>query len=344
MKLVEAGSILVSGARRTHSARGRWLAAALSIAFALAAPGTADAAEPVLLAPNLAPQHCLHLTPPPDAAAALAAGHLAVALDAAYATVFLDEGSSGGDSVRLDMEVARVALRVARGLGGGWEAGAEVPYLWSGGGFFDGFVSAYHRELGLPDGGRDGAGQNEFTYELEVGGERYSPSAGAGLGDAVLWVKAALPSWGAVQWAVRGALKLPTGNPDRGLGSGRADAAAGLLCAAEAGTLRLAGSADVVRLGGSPDDALPLSTRWAFSGHLGAGLPLGDVADAVAQLSYFSTPYATGLSEVDRDVLTLAAGLRLRVSKRLSLSLGFTEDLSVGASPDFEVFLSLETH
>lgn len=311
------------------------------LCLTLLAPGPVVASVATLPAPNLAPQHLLHLAPPPESPIPLPPGASLVALDSAYASIFVDQ-KAGEAAARFDLEAGRVALRVARGVGRGLEVGGSLPWAWLGAGTFDAALSAYHRAVGLPNGGRDEVGSNEFTYRIESNGRRYEPAGGGGLGDAVVWAKAALPEWGALRWAGRAILKLPTGSPDRGLGSGRADAALGFLAGADLGRLRLAGAADAVYVGGTPDEALPLGTRWAAAAAGAVGAPLTESVDAAVQLSYFATPYATGLSEVDRDVLTLAAGLRLQWTRGAALSLGFSEDLAVNASPDFEVFLSLE--
>lgn len=308
----------------------------LALACSAAAPGAP------LRSPNLAPQHLLHLTPAVDAAEPLPRGASTAALDAAYASIFVDQGSPGEDEVRFDMEAARLALRLARGLGGGVEAGAEIPFAWLGSGWFDGSITAFHRGVGLPNGGRSDAGANEFTYDLRVGKERYAPSGGAGPADATVWVKAALPPQGPLRWAVRGVVKLPTGAPTRGLGSGYADASLGLLGSAEAGPLRVTGSADAVYVGGTADAALRLDTHWAAAASLSAGLGFGEASEVVVRLAYLSSPFGTGLSEVDRDVLQLVLGASTRVAGDVTLAVGFTEDLAVNSSPDFGLCLSVE--
>jgi hypothetical protein len=63
---------------------------------------------------------------------------------------------------------------------------------------------------------------------------------------------------------------------------------------------------------------------------------------AAAQLHFATSPYGTGLPALDRDVLLLALGVRRRVGADAWISLGFTEDLVVQASPDFSLFVGVE--
>jgi hypothetical protein len=99
---------------------------------------------------------------------------------------------------------------------------------------------------------------------------------------------------------------------------------------------------DVLYLGGSPDAALRLESRWVLSGLAFAGVRLGFLGTAAAQLQFATSPYGTGLPALDRDVLLLALGLRRQVSSGTWISLGFTEDLVVQASPDFSLLAGLE--
>lgn len=312
-----------------------------SLALVLLALPFAWGAEGVLPSTNLAPQHLLHLSPPPDTPVGLAAGATRAALDVAYASVFSDE-SSGTQEARLDMEVARVGLRWARGLGSGVEVGAEIPWLWLGGGSFDGFIIRYHRALGLPNGDRDRVGRGEFGYWISANGHRYAPAGGGGFGDAVIGFKWAVPSPGPLRLATRGLAKLPTGAPERGLGSGSADGSLGAIASFESGALRFTGAVDAVYVGGTPDPALRLGTHWAAAAAAAAGACIFGSSEALVQLSYFATPYDTGSPNVDGDVLMLSLGMQGQISPRLAWAAGFTEDALVRTSPDFGVFLSLE--
>ncbi|MBI5018538.1 MAG: DUF3187 family protein [Deltaproteobacteria bacterium] len=310
----------------------------LSLVLLLCGPCPTSAG--VLPAANLAPQHLLHLSPGADVPEVLTVGATSLALDTAYASVITDQ-RRGDDEARLDMEVARIGLRWARGLGHRLEAGVEVPWLWLGGGRFDHAITGYHRALGFPNSDRDSVGANEFGYRISVDGRRYAPAGGAGFGDAVVGLKWVPPA-DASAWGLRGFLKLPTGDPDRGLGSGRADGSAGILGRVEGSTLRLCGTLDALFLGGTPNPALRLGTHWAAAATAAAGAEVGWSTEAVVQLSYVASPYATGLDEVDRDVLLLAVGARGPESGRITWAAGFTEDLVTHSSPDFGLFLSLE--
>ncbi len=288
---------------------------------------------------NLAPHHLVFLQPVSGPAPAGSVPYW-VQFSAGYATVYSLE-SGAGRSLLLDMEIARLALRGAVRLARGVEVGLEVPFLWAGGGIFDGALIAYHDLVRLPGGGREDAPRDAWRHRVVTPRGEYSPAppGGLSLADAVVFARSA-PTQGPRLYAeARGALKLPTGDPGRGSGSGHPDASAGTAVLLKLGLFDLGASADAIWLGGSPDPALRLERRWsaALSGGLFVPAPWG-LGRLSARVRYRTSPYGTGLSVMDRDVVMFVGELAGR-SGRWMWSLGFTEDLTVHASPDFSVFL-----
>ncbi len=319
------------------------------VAAVLATAGQAAAAShPTASAPlpafNLHPLHWVFLQPLPEEPAVLGRGQQAADLRLGYATV-LTTGDSGDAGALLDMEAARVALRWRFGLGSSAELAAEVPFLWMGDGFFDRALDNYHQALHLPRGDRPGRPNNEFAYTVARGNRVYQPSRGgaSGLGEASAALKLA-PGWatrGPLRGAARLTVKLPTGDADDGLGSGSADAGAGLLLALCWPNLRLDASVDGVYLGGTPDPALRLERRWTTATSLSLAAGGWHGLWGSVQLRHTRTPYGTGVPVVDRDALMLAMGVSGPAGPDWGWSLGFTEDLRVGTSPDFSLFLHL---
>ncbi|MEW6488150.1 MAG: DUF3187 family protein [Thermodesulfobacteriota bacterium] len=288
---------------------------------------------------NLYPPRLLFLQPSPSLPEQRSGGRM----DLAYATVCAVH-ERGDTSLVTDMEVGRVAAvgRWGAPWGGGFSL--EVPYLWYGGGAFDPVLDAYHDAFGFPDGDREDRPENAFGYRVTRGRHEYAPRspAGGGLGDMVLEAVHPLGAPGPLRSAARLSLKLPTGSARNGFGSGHADGGGGVLASWQGPRAGVGANVDVLYLGGSPDAALRLESHWALSALAFAGVQLGPLGTAAAQLHFATSPYGTGLPALDRDVLLLALGVRRQVGADAWISLGFTEDLVVQASPDFSLFVGVE--
>ncbi len=309
----------------------------LFLAACLAAPlRAAGAWEPV---PNLAPHRLVFLQPVSGPVPAGGVPHW-IQLSGGYATVYSAQDGRHG-SLLLDMEIARMALRGAVRLGPRTEAGLELPFLWMGGGVFDPALIAYHDLVRLPGGGRERAPRNTRRYRIVTSRGEYAPAAPDGFSpaDAAVFARSALSRGPRVFAEARAAVKLPTGDPARGTGSGHPDASAGVAALLDLGFFDLGASADGIWLGGSPDPALRLDRTWSAVLTGGVFLPapwgLGRLS---ARVRFRTSPYDTGLSVLDRDVVMFVGELAGRAG-RWTWSLGFTEDLMVHASPDFSVFL-----
>ncbi|MDW7710980.1 MAG: DUF3187 family protein [Deferrisomatales bacterium] len=329
----------------TRPERGRRVARLLGWALGAAVLGAVPAAASEAFAPlrarNLNPPHLVFLQPSAERPDPQPGGRV----ELAYATVFVSEHREGRSAL-LDMEVGRAALvGAARGPWGSTVC-LEVPYLWYGGGAFDRVVNGYHAAFGFADGGRSDRPDNTWAYEVRRGSAAYGPEppASGGVGDAV--VSGVHPLVGAlpegVGSALRWSLKLPTGSHRHGFGSGSADGGLGLLGSWRGRVVGVTGNLDLVYLGGTADPALRLGTPWVLSSLVSAGVRLGWLGTASAQLRFATSPYDTGLRPLDRPVVLLAAGLRRQLSPRVWASLGFTEDLAVESSPDFSLLASVE--
>lgn len=242
--------------------------------------------------------------------------------------------------VLLDGEAQRVTLAWRRGLGGGFEAGLELPMLHQGGGFMDGFIENWHDALALPDGGRPQAPRDRYLYQYQINGRTQfeARETGSDVGDV-----RANAGWQATGWlALRGELKFATGEQARFSGGN------------EGGALWL-------------DAALPFAAASRWSGYLAAGVshngrsdilpdqqqrtvPFGGVGLALRvlpRLSLLGQLYAHGAlydgSDLKpfREALQLALALRWRLRPDLAFDIGFQEDPITDSSPDFSLHLGL---
>ncbi len=326
----------------THPRRCAGVAAAVAAVLALAGPAAGAGLLDPLRAPNLAPHQLVFLQPPPEPAR-METGRFTTGAQLAYASVLTEVDPAA--QAAIDLEAARLSVRGGLRIGDRARVTVEVPVLWTGGGWFDPFLVAYHDFLNLPEGDRPNAPRNEYRYRIPTADGVYAPDGDgrAGFGDVVATASLSVASGHAGAVAVRVAVKIPTGSTGAGFGTGAADAGVGLLAQVEAGRFAAFSNLDAVYLGGAPDDALSLDTRWVGSAVVGGGVELvREMFGLVAQVQARSSPYHTGYADLDRDVLMLAVAGRLAFGGGWSWTAGFTEDLAVHASPDFSVFTGID--
>jgi hypothetical protein len=125
--------------------------------------------------------------------------------------------TQGGRTVREDYEIDRLVLRYRTGLGKGSDLTVEAPFLSRSGGFLDGLIDFWHKYvLRIRGNIRDGQPYGQSYIDLP-GHARYGSAAG--IGDITMT--------GSHQMNPRlmgvGAIKLPTGQTGKLLGSGGVD-------------------------------------------------------------------------------------------------------------------------
>ncbi len=140
---------------------------------------------------------------------------------------------TGTTTTNLDMEIWRTALQFSYGVTEELDVKIEVPFISNGGGFLDGFVQWYHGVFGFPNGGRNLVADNQFSYQVSQGGVsliNYGPT-GFGLSDITVRTKYLLSDKIKLPFklAILPYVKLPTGNENKGLGSGHVDAGLSLI-------------------------------------------------------------------------------------------------------------------
>lgn len=130
--------------------------------------------------------------------------------------------------VTLDGETNRVALTWKRGLGSGWQIGAEVPYLSHRGGGLDSLIENWHDLFGFSNSDRDDWDQNRLRYLYIKDGETKVSvtEESRGIGDIQLLLSRGLSLANEEQSAsFHFSVKLPTGDEESLLGSGAPDMA-----------------------------------------------------------------------------------------------------------------------
>ncbi|SNB47533.1 DUF3187 family protein [Geobacter sp. DSM 9736] len=256
----------------------------------------------------------------------------------------------GAEEILLDGESYRTTLALRYGIADRLEAGLDVPVVGHAGGIFDSFIEGWHEFFSLPEGGRKDEPRDRVLYRYQRGGENRLLNADSSFGIGDIRISGAWQLYNDRQQnpravALRGSLKLPTGESGRLHGSGSTDFSLWLTgsddYALAFGHATLFGAAGgMVMTGG---DILPGQQRKiAGFGSLGAGWSPLDWIAFKAQLSGH-TPFfrGSGLRELSSAALQLLIGGTLAFSERISLDIGVSEDVAVGTSPDIALHLAL---
>jgi len=286
----------------------------------------------------------LHMDPAP--VTVLPAGRIAVRENLAYSSLWL-RGSAGTRRFEMDGEYLRAATRLQLGLGEGLEFGLELPVAHTSGGFLDAFIIDYHSWFGFPDQARDTSPRNEYA----IGASRNGQSMWSVDRDGFAWLDVPLQlTWTVVEpaehrpgLALRGAVELPTGDADRGYGSGGVDASLGMLVQHRTGPLAWYGHAQHT-FASTPRATRRAGLTFADVSSLGGAveLPLGDTLAALVQVEWeTSTLRNLDTPVVSRDQLLLWVGGRLQLDSAWAVEVGFGEDLQGLVSPDFTAWLSV---
>ena len=210
--------------------RAGWLGLVCVLALSVLCPGAGTAGElawgavatPLRIV-NLNPFHLLYGVPGSLGARVMTPGssELIASMDMASHLV---EASSGAERVLIDGETHRQGLALRHGFGDGWEYLFEVSALSHRAGRLDGFIETWHDVFHLPQGDRDRAPRDRLALFYANGGRTYYDigQSVSSLGDISLGVGYAVPHWPLSNdgLAIRGSVKLPTGDESALAGSG----------------------------------------------------------------------------------------------------------------------------
>ncbi len=283
----------------------------------------------------------------PRSTAATPAGGVRVEWANAYTSLFLG-GANGDTSFVMDGEIWRTSVATRAGLGGGFDLELELPVAHGSGGFLDDFVIAWHDFFGFPDQGRDRAENDQFLVEAVDRGQFVWGMQERDL--ELLDVPLAL-NWSAFAptdarpfgLLLRAGLELPTGNDDRGFGSGGVDASLGVVGEWRLPRLALYGHLQhsfaetpsaTRRRGFTFEDVTSagLSAEWAFA----------EDVSAVGQIEWeTSTLRNLDLDRAANDQWLLWTGVRYHFADRWRVDASIGEDLRGFIAPDFTAWLTV---
>lgn len=259
--------------------------------------------------------------------------------------------SGAREQITLDGETYRMSFTTRFGVTRNFEAGVEIPYFVQGGGFLDGFIVDWHNTFGLPQGGRDAAPKNRISYSYRKDGVQklQMESSASGIGDIALTGGFSLYDVHESDFhdrlALKGSVKLPTGDSSYLFGSGSTDLSlqfcGSMINYSEWGSLALYGSVGGLAMTRS-DLLRDQHNQLAGVGTAGFGWGPASWISFKVQLNGNTSLYSdSSLDELSKNALMILFGGALKFPDDYLLDIGVAEDLSVGSAPDVSFHLGL---
>jgi hypothetical protein len=258
-----------------------------------------------------------------------------------------DFGETDVENFSIDGETYFLTVSCRRRVGNKLELGFELPFVSHSDGFLDDGIESWHDLFGMSNTRRQGpSNQLAFFYQRD-GVDLYRlDSPTSGVGDIQLTAAVALRERNAAgaQLTIRSSLKLPTGEPDKLLGSGAADFSVSLHIAGNSSIwdrpLEYGGFAGALLLGDG--DVLPTLQNSAvpFAGAF-ASWQWSERIAVAAQLSGQGPYLDSDVEELGGNSLQLATGAVFRTRGNWLLRLAVVEDVSANATTDFALHFSI---
>lgn len=259
----------------------------------------------------------------------------------------------GAEGVLFDGETRRLTFSYKEGVGKDIEWGIRIPYVSHDVGSLDSFIEGWHDTLGLPQGGRDKAPEDQLTYRYTRSGNTLLnlTSFTEGLGDVRVngaWQLHRAGTSDEISVALRASLSLPTGDSNNLLGSGGVDTSFWVSADRAVPWFtfpgRLWGGMGILFLG----DGEVLENQQkdsALFGSIGGGAKVWSRVSLKLQLDIHTALYSeSSLTQISSNAVQLIMGGDIAIDKHMRLDLAVKEDPTVSASPDvvFHVGLTID--
>lgn len=255
--------------------------------------------------------------------------------------------NKGSESIFIDGESYRTTLRWRYGASERVELGIDVPYLSHQAGRMDDFIENWHSFWGFPNGDRDKFPQDQLSYRYSDNGQQLMnvTSNGDGLGDVSLSVAYQLAASDVRHWALRGGVKLATGDADSLRGSDSTDIYAGLhFSDASLAATGLILHASIGGLWMDEGEVLnELREDWVLYGSSTLSWAFSHTLSLKLQVDAHSAFYDSRLTQLGSDSVQLILGGAIRLSEQITLDLSVSEDVAVDTAPDvvFQIGLNV---
>ncbi|MCU7916219.1 MAG: DUF3187 family protein [Candidatus Thiodiazotropha sp. (ex Gloverina cf. vestifex)] len=251
------------------------------------------------------------------------------------------------ESISLDGETYRAVLIWKRGLGHGWQIGAELPLISHQNGVMDNFIEGWHDLFGLSNSDREPGPKNRLLFRYErAGSTAFEMTDGtSGVGDIRFLASKALSQSSAGNLlTIHASLKLPTGDADRLQGSGAVDLAVWLSGAAPTlwPDMRIGGFAQIGVLAMGEADVMPeLQHDSVWFAGAGVHWEAFDWLTLKGQVDVHGAFYRSGLDPLGlRSTLLTVGGTIPMDQGRSAIDLAIGENLATDSVPDFMINLA----
>lgn len=259
-----------------------------------------------------------------------------------------DASTANGEDITLDGESYYLDLAYRRGITDWLEVGIDVPFVAHADGMLDNLIEGWHDLFGMSNAKRTGP-PNQLTFAYAHPAlEAFSMTSGAaGLGDIRL--HAAVPLWPGASGStrnltLRAGVKLPTGDPDKLLGSGAVDGSLAVYYSGRGifGLERLDLTAHAgLLLTGDSDLFAPIQENTVPFGGIAADWRFNERLRAMAAMYAQGEYLDSGLEELGSSLQLIVGGDYRFAGNGFALSFGIVEELFSDATVDFAIQVSL---
>jgi hypothetical protein len=294
---------------------------------------------------SLAPVQSLYFQFTPERAIPLPSGSWKVRFDVVEANI-LARAVHDEDSFLFDFELTRANLALQYGLFDRLALSLEIPLLYTWKGFLDEPIKAFEDVTGFKRTIRFERPQHLFSYTLQKDGRNalQGASGAVGIGDIALSAKALLREEGPWAPAIAGrfALKVPSGDEDRALGSGEVDVGLGLAIEKTFGPVRLYVNTGLTIPTGNPFAGTGIDSLPMLASFLTGEYRFTERFSVLVQLNGVTPPIGNTGLDIDRSTFEILFGFNWAVpSLPVIWQAGLMEDLNdTNRTADFALFMS----
>ena len=244
--------------------------------------------------------------------------------------------SSGSWVMNMDMEITELNFRYKRIIDDFIEIGLDIPVIYTGAGFMDGFLDSFHDTFDMDDYGRSTRPKNNFLYDVSRDGNLIiQGKEGFGLGDIRITAKKPLITSNGLNLSIKGDVELPTGDAKKGFGNGSVDAGLSILLDKSISDKIMTYWNIGGVLAGDVKGHQTLDIDDFIYGGAAIEAHINEKLSLLVQLTGQTPLYPkTDLLAIDRDSWMLAVGGRYHTGKG-NLEFSLTEDTNASGAPDF---------
>jgi hypothetical protein len=294
---------------------------------------------------SLSPIQLLYFQFAPERAVPIPRGVWNVRFDLVEANI-LGRDQHDADAFLFDFELTRANLALQYGVFDRLAIGLEIPLLYTWKGFLDEPIKAFEEVTGFKRSIRFDRRQHLFSYIVQKDGKNalQGTSGAVGIGDIAIAAKALFGEEGQLAPAIAGrfALKFPTGDDDRALGSGALDVGVGLALEKTFRPVHLYFNTGLTIPTGNPFAGTGIDSLPMLSTFLTGEYRLTERFSLLLQFNGVTPPVRNSGLDIDHSTFEILAGFNWAIpGLPVVWQAGFMEDLNnTNRTADFALFMS----